>query len=275
MIGSLVITLREGLEAALIVGILLAYLARIGRSDRTPGIWLGTALALLASLAAGGAIYLTLGEFGGTAEQVFEGSAMLLAVGVLTYMVYWMCRQAADLRSNLQRQVTSALGGSRFALASLAFLVVVREGIELVLFLFGSVQTSTPAATLLGGLFGLALAVVLGYGIYRGGLRIDLRAFFGVTGVLLVFFAAGMLAHGVHEFVEAGLLPGIVQPVWDLGSVLPEGSVPGQFLKALFGYSDDPSLLEVGAYVVYLVGLLWPYLSPVGLRTRLAAGRSA
>jgi high-affinity iron transporter len=274
MVSSLVITLREGLEAALIVGILLAYLAKTGRRDRAPGVWLGTGLALLVSLAVGAAIYFTLGEFEGTAEQLFEGSAMLLAVGVLTYMVYWMRRQASDLRSSLQRQVASALGGTRVALASLAFLVVVREGLELALFLFGSAQTSTPAATLVGGLLGLALAVVLGYGVYRGGLRIDFRAFFGVTGVLLVFFAAGMLAHGIHEYVEAGLLPGIVLPVWDLGPVLPESSLLGQFLKALFGYSDDPSLLEVGVYVVYVVGLLWPYWRPLGARTRQAAGRS-
>ncbi len=275
MVSSLVVTLREGLEAALIVGILLACLVRLGRSDRAPSIWLGTGLAVLVSLAAGAAIYATMGEFEGTAEQVFEGSAMLLAVGVLTYTAYWVRRQAAHLRSDLQRQVASALAGSRFALASLAFLVVVREGVELALFLFGSAQTSTPAATLAGGLLGLALAVGLGYGLYRGGLRIDLRAFFGVTGVLLVFFAAGMLAHGVHEFVEAGVLPGLVVPVWDLGDVLPEKSLPGQFLKALLGYSDDPSLLEVIAYVTYLVGLLWPYLRPVAGRARLAADQGA
>ena len=275
MVSSLVITLREGLEAALIVGVVLAYLKRVGHGDRAPGIWLGTGLALIASLTAGAALLITVGELEGRVEQIFEGSAMLLAVGVLTYMVYWMRRQATSLRANLQRQVASALGGSRFALASMAFLVTVREGLEIVLFLFGSVQTSSPAATIVGGLLGLTLAALLGLGVYHGGLRIDVRAFFGMTGVLLVFFAAGMLGHGIHEFVEADLIPGIVTPVWDLAEALPESSVPGQFLKALFGYSAGPSFVEVVAYVSYLVALLRPYLRPSAAKSQLATEQSA
>ena len=273
MASAFVITLREGLEAALIVGMLLSYLSRAGRGDRAASVWLGTGLAVLVAVGGGAAIFATVGGLEGAAEQLFEGAALLLAVGVLSYMVHWMRGQARDLRGSLQRQAAVALEASRWSLAAVAFLVVVREGLETALFLFGAAETSSPGATLAGGLLGLAAAIGLGYGIYRGGLRLDLRAFFSVTSLLLVFFAAGMLAHGVHEFVEAGLLPGLVDPLWDANSVLPESSTLGQFLKSLFGYSGSPTLLEVLAYTAYLAVMLRSYLP--GWAQRAAIGRAA
>jgi high-affinity iron transporter len=273
MISALVIGLREGLEAALIVGMLLSYLSRVGRRDRAASVWLGTALAALVAVGGGAAIFAMGGELEGTSEELFEGTALLLAVGVLSYMIHWMREQARDLRGNLQRQAAAALEASRWSLAAVAFLVVVREGLEMALFLFGSAETSSPIATLAGGLLGLAAAVAIGYAIYRGGLRLNLRSFFSVTGVLLIFFAAGMLAHGVHEYVEASVLPGLVNPLWNAGAILPEGSTRGQFVESLVGFSGTPTLLEVLAYLAYLGIMFRPYLP--GLSRREAIGRTA
>jgi high-affinity iron transporter len=257
VLGPLVITLREGLEAALVVGILLACLTRIGEGRRRSAVWLGVGLAVLASLLAGGAIFLTVGELQESAAQLFEGVTLIVAVGILSYMVLWMHRQAGDLRGNLQRQIAGASASrSNLPLALLAFVVVVREGLETGLFLFGSTRESQPIPALVGGLLGLAVAAGIGYGIYRGGLRLNLGAFFRVTGVLLVFFAAGMLAYGLHELVEASVFPAIVDPVYDLNAVLPDASPLGGFLKALLGYNGEPALSESVLYVVYLAGML-------------------
>jgi high-affinity iron transporter len=265
MLTSLLITLREGLEAALIVGIILAYLAKIGRVDSAKYVWLGTGLAVVASLAAGAAIYVTAGDLSGRAEQVFEGSTMTLAAAVLTWMIFWMRREAANVRTSLQSRIDSRLArGSWLGLAALAFVAVVREGIETVLFLFAASRTAeSPIWATIGGLIGLAAAIGIGYVLYRGTARLNLRAFFHVTSVILIVFAAGMLSHAVHEFVEAGIVPGVVQPVWDTGAVLPDGSGAGRFLASLLGYSSDPSLSEVAAWSFYLIGaftgFFWPH----------------
>ena len=273
MLTSLLITLREGLEASLIVGIILAYLAK----TRTPGsskyVWLGTGLAVLTSLAAGAAIYLTAGDLTGTAEQVFEGSAMLLAAGVLTWMIFWMRREAANVRTSLQSQIDSRLArGSWLGLATLAFVAVVREGIETVLFLFAASRTAeSPLWATFGGLGGLAAAIGIGYILYRGTARLNLRAFFNITSVILIVFAAGMFAHSVHEFAEAGIIPGIVQPVWNTGAVLPDESGAGRFLASILGYSSDPSLSEVSAWSLYLIGAFAGYFWP---RSKAKAARA-
>ena len=276
MIGSLVITLREGLEAALVISVVLAHLTRVGRQDRSASVWLGAGLAILVSTAVGSAIMPTIGSLEGTAEQVFEGTAMLLAVAALSYTILWMRRQAGAFQANLRHEVSRAVqDGSAWTLVGLAFLVVVREGIETVLFLFGAVQASSPVDTLIGGLLGLVLAVGLGLGLYRGGLHLDLRTFFNATALLLIMFAAGMLAHGAHELIEAGFLPGIIEPVWDLNPVLSEQSILGQFLKALFGYNGNPTLVEVAAYIAYLGAMTAIYLRPASPRRPLVVERGA
>lgn len=271
MLGSLVITLREGLEAALVVGILLAYLTRIDEGRRKPAIWLGVALAVLASLIAGGAIFATVGALDANAGRLFEGGTLLVAVGILSYMIVWMRRQAADLKGNLQRQVAEATTSrSNLSLALLSFVVVVREGLETALFLFGATRESSPLLVLVGGLAGLAVAVAVGYGIYRGGLRLNLGTFFRATGLLLVFFAAGMLAYGLHELIEARAFPALVDPLYNLNEILPEKSAVGEFLKALLGYNGNPALSETVLYVAYLAGMLRFYL---GGAERPAGGR--
>jgi high-affinity iron transporter len=263
MAASMLITLREGLEAALIVGIVLAYLAKTGTRGRSGAVWAGTVGAVVLSLLAGGLIFLTAGEFEGRAEEVFEGTAMFTAVGVLTYMIFWMRRQAINVRAHLVAQVNSALQvGGGLALGLLAFVAVGREGIETALFMFAATKAASPGAATAGGLLGLAAAVVLGFLLYRGTYRMNLRAFFNVTSVLLLLFAAGLLAHGIHEFHEAGLIPPLIEHLWDINAILSENSTAGSFLKALFGYNGNPSLVEVLAWAAYLGLVGWAYFRP-------------
>ncbi len=264
MLGSLLITLREGLEAALIIGIILAYLAKTDNRQGFKPVWLGVALGVLGSLVAGAIIYVSAGELSGRAEEIFEGIAMFLAVGVLTWMIFWMRRQAINIRANLQQEIQTVLTtGSSMGLVLLAFLAVVREGIETVLFLFAASRVDeSPVLFTAGGLLGLVVAIAIGYAIYKGAARLNLRAFFNVTSVLLILFAAGLLAHGIHEFHEAGIIPPVVEHVWDINNILPERSTAGRFLTAIFGYNGNPSLVEVAAYVVYLVLALGVYFRP-------------
>jgi high-affinity iron transporter len=219
-----------------------------------PAVWYGALSAVLVSLIAG--VLLT--AFGlsleGAAEEVFEGVAMLLAAAVLTWMIFWMNRQARSIKGELESGVDQALstGGTR-ALFSLAFLAVVREGVELALFLTAATFASDPRSTILGSLLGIAVAILLGWGLFASTVRLNLRRFFQVTGVLLILFAAGLVAHGVHEFNEAGWIPSVVEHVWDINPILDEESTAGSLLKALFGYNGNPSLTEVLAYLAYFV----------------------
>ncbi len=264
MLASFLITLREGLEAALIIGIILAYLARTDNRQGFKPVWLGTSLAVLVSLIAGAAIYFLAGEFSGQAEEIFEGLAMFLAVGVLTWMIFWMRKQAVNIKAHLHAQIQSVLtSGSSRGLVLLAFVVVVREGIETVLFLFAAtkIAESTVLFTV-GGFLGLAIAIIIGYSLYKGATRLNLRVFFNVTSLVLIFFAAGLLAYGIHEFIEAGIIPIVVEHVWDINHILPEKSTFGRFLTAIVGYNGNPSLVEVGAYFVYLASAFGFYFRP-------------
>ena len=259
MVAALLITLREGLEAALIVGIVLGVLRKLGHADRGRRVWAGVAAAVAASIVAALALNALGVAFEGRGEQTFEGVAMLVAAGVLTWMIFWMQRQGRDIRAELETDVRRAAARTNvWGLFSLSFVAVLREGIETVLFLTAAAFGATALQTLVGGALGLALAVVLGWLMFAAGRRLNVRAFFGVTSVLLLLFAAGLVAHGVHELQEASLLPTIVEHVWDVNFILDEGSVAGELLTALLGYNGNPSLLEVLAYVAYLavVGVL-------------------
>ena len=265
MLGSFLITLREGLEAALIIGIILAYLARTDNRQGFKSVWLGVSFAVLGSLIAGAGIYFLAGEFSGQAEEIFEGLAMFVAVGVLTWMIFWMRKQAADIKVHLHAQIQSVLtSGSSLGLVMLAFVVVVREGIETVLFLFAATRvTESPLSFTLGGLLGLVIAIVIGYSLYKGSSRLNLRTFFNLTSVVLIVFAAGLLAHGIHEFQEAGIIPIVVEHMWDINHILSEKSTFGLFLKAILGYNGNPSLIEVVAYPLYLILALGSYFRPI------------
>jgi high-affinity iron transporter len=252
MLASALITLREGLEAALIVGIVMGVLRKMGRADRSRPVWAGVLAAVAVSVVARLAFNALGVAFEGRGEAIFEGVAMLLAAGVLTWMIFWMQRQGrkiqADLETDVRRAVTEE---SAWALFTLAFVAVVREGIETVLFLTAAAFSATGAQTLIGGALGLTVAIGIGWLIFVAGKELDVRAFFRVTGVVLVLFAAGLVAHGVHELQEAALVPTIVEHVWNVNPILSEDSTVGQFLQALFGYNGNPSLIEVLSYIAY------------------------
>jgi high-affinity iron transporter len=256
------ITLREGLEAALIVGIVLAYLGKIGHTDRRGAVWGGVTAALAASIVLAVVLQLLGAKFEGRAEEIFEGVTMFLAVAVLTYMIFWMRFQGHHLRQELEQGVRAAVSGTQgWTLASLAFFAVFREGVETALFLSAAGFATDGGSTLWGGLLGLGIAVALGWLIFNTAVQIPLQRFFDMTSLLLLLFAAGLMAHGVHEFQEAGLLPTYSAPVWDINPVLPEKSLVGSFMMTLFGYNGDPSLLEVFSYLAYwvavLIGVRW------------------
>ncbi|HID89234.1 MAG TPA: hypothetical protein EYH27_01925 [Anaerolineales bacterium] len=223
MLASGLITLREGLEAALIVGIVLSVLRRLGHADRARAVWAGVAAAVGSSLVVGLAIQRLGVAFEGRGEEIFEGATMLLAAVVLTWMIFWMRRQGRQIQTELEQDVRRATAtGGNGPLFALAFIAVVREGIETVLFLTAAAFTATPAHTLLGGVLGLALAVGLGWLMFAAGRRLNIRLFFRVTGILLLLFAAGLVAQGVHEFQEAALLPTFVEHVWNINPILDE-----------------------------------------------------
>ena len=257
--ASFVIALREGIEAALIVSIVLAYLKQLGATDRSRLVWWGTGLAVLLSAAVGTAIFAAGAEFEGTAEEVFEGLVTLAAVGVLTWMIFWMRRQGARIKSQLKEKVDTALVTGGLALAGLAFFAVLREGIETALFLFAAAKgtavegTEVAAATqVTGAILGLSIAVILGVLLYRGGIRMNLRSFFRVTGSLLIVVAAGLFAFSLHELQEAGWLPFLETQAFDFSSRLPDDAGAGAILRGLIGYHADPTWLEVVGWAGYL-----------------------
>lgn len=256
MAASFLITLREGLEASLIVGILITYLVRIGQRRHVGKVLWAVVAALLASGLLALAIHLTLGSFEGATEKIFEGCLMLLAAGVLTYMVFWMHQHSRRLKGELQRRVDLALsGGSLWALFTLGFISVLREGVETVLFL-SALARQEGGASLLGAGLGLLVAVGLGAAFFLGARRIDLRPFFLLTGALLLLLAGGLLAHGIHEFVSVGWLPPLVDEVYSWESWLPEKEGIGVFLRALFGYDSNPSGLVFISYWIYVIAIL-------------------
>ncbi len=257
MVAAALITLREGLEAALIVGIVLGYLKKIGRLDRQGAVWAGVVVAVLASIAVTGALQILGAEFEGRTEQIFEGITMFLAVLVLTYMIFWMRYQGRYLQQALEKEVRAALSARQGrALTGLAFFAVFREGVETALFLSAAGFATDGGNALWGGLLGLVVALAIGWLIFNTTAHIPLGRFFNITSLLLLLFAAGLAGHGVHEFEEAGLLPPIIAPLWDVNPVLAETSLLGSFLKALFGYNGDPSLLEVVSYLSYWIAVL-------------------
>jgi len=262
MLASLLLTFREGLEAALIVGIILGYLAQIGHQDRRRWVWAAVGIATVLSIGVAVALEIIGAEFEGTAEYVFEGIAMLTAVVVLTWMIFWMRNHAHLIAHELKDDLHDAINKQHnWALFGVAFLAVFREGIETALFLTAARLASDGVSTIIGGSVGLALAVIAGWAIYSSSVHLNVRRFFDVTSVLLLVFAAGLLAHGVHEFQEAGLLPVFVEHLWDTSAILDDGSDGGAVLRVLTGYNDNPSLLEVISYIGYwltlVVSLSW------------------
>ena len=263
MLPSFVIGLREGLEAALIVGIIAAFLTTRGRGLRS--MWLGVALAiaLCASLAV---IFTVIGsQLSFKAQETLEGVLSLVAVAGVTYMIVWMRRHSRELKGHLETRAALALtAGSGLALAFMAFFAVLREGLETAIFLLAAFQqTADPLVAGLGALIGVLVAVGLGYGIYKGGVRIDMARFFKVTGVVLVFVAGGLLASAVHEFAEAGVLTIGQNPAFDMSWLVSPGSVQASLITGMFGLQPVPTVAEVFVWLAYVVPMTVYILKPV------------
>jgi high-affinity iron transporter len=261
MLPGLLLSFREGLEAALIVGIVLGVLKKLGRNDRARAVWLGAAAATVLSVLAAVGLTAAGAELKGSAEVLFEGFTMVLAAGILTWMIFWMQRQGRFVRQGLESQVREAMSGEpNRGLFLVALVAVLREGIELALFLTAAALASSAQQTWIGGILGLALAVVIGYALFASTVKLDVRRFFQVTGAILLLFAAGLVARSVHEFVEMGWLPALMERVWNTAAVLNDQSVLGQVARSLLGYSNSPTLAEVIGYAAYLavvLALLW------------------
>jgi len=257
MLATFFLMLREGLEAALIVGIVSAYLAKIGRRDALPKVALGVGAAIGLSIAIGVAVTLTIEELPEIIQATAAGIAALVAVAVLTWMLFWMRRQGRALKGELEHGVDLAISeGTTAALVGLAFVAVIREGVETVLFLIPILSfNGTGVDTLAGGLLGLVVAGGFGWAIFVAGIRVNLRRFFTVTGTVLIFVSAGLVAFAIAEFGDAGLLAngGVA---FDLNGVLPDTSPIGSILHGLFGYRSAPTPLELLGYVAYLVPVL-------------------
>jgi high-affinity iron transporter len=256
VLPAYILSLREGLEAALIIGIVLGALRQTQRRDLFFFIWIGTGSAALLSVIA--ALLLTrLGlELKDPGEAIFESLTMLLAAGILTGMIFWLTRHSGNMKENLENSLQRASAAGRWSLFGLAFIAVLREGVELALFLTAAVFASNAHLTLLGALFGLGTAILIGWLLFATTIRLDLRRFFQVTGLVLILFAAGLVLRGVGELIIAGWIPALIPHIWDLGKFLNEESVLGQTLGALFGYSASPSLMQLLAYMIYFGAVL-------------------
>ncbi len=264
MFIAFLIMLREGIEAALIVGIAAGYLKQTGANRLMPAVWIGTAAAALICLAVGIALNLASAEFPQREQELFEAVVGFAAVAILTSMVFWMRKAARSLKSNLQHSIDAAIHGHRhrgLALVGIAFFAVAREGLESAFFLLAVFQQSKGVAVPLGAIAGLLLAIAVGYAVYQGGARLNLKIFFRWTGAFILFVAAGLLAGSVRALHEAGIWNGLQATAFDLSGILPSDGLLGSVLAGLLGYHDTPSLGEVIAYFALLLPALLFFFS--------------
>jgi high-affinity iron transporter len=261
MLPNYLIGLREGLEAALVVSILVAYIVKSGRTDQLPRVWGGVGVAVAASLAAGAV--LTFGPRGLSfeAQEAIGGSLSILAVGFITWMIFWMARTARGMRSELEERADAAISAGGWSLAAVATLAVGREGLETALFLWTATEAAgSTIEPLVGAALGLATAVGLGLLIHRGTVRINLRRFFFVTGALLIFVAAGVLSYGIHDLQEARILPGLNALAFDVSSTVSPSSWYGTLLKGTLNFSPRTTWLELIAWLGYLIPVLTTFM---------------
>ncbi|MFM8267201.1 MAG: FTR1 family protein [Ilumatobacteraceae bacterium] len=267
--ASFLITLREGFEVSLVLAILISYLVKTGRTAEVSAVWRGAGLAAGMCLLAGVAIHLAIGGLHGTANQITEGVIAVAAASVLTWMIFWMRTNARTLGSELRGRVDAATTAT--ALAAIAFVATVREGLETALFLL-SAETSSDSgfAVVAGGVVGLVVAGGLGWLVYRGGSRLDLRRFFQITGVLLIFFAAGLVGKATHEFREAlGLESGgLIDPAWSVASGLWADGTFYEFMKGFFGWHRETEWIRLISYVAYFIPVMYMFVRAGGPTVR-------
>ncbi|MFB6514833.1 iron uptake transporter permease EfeU [Streptomyces virginiae] len=262
MFGNYLIGLREGLEASLVVCILVAYLVKTDRRDALRPVWLGIAIACGISLAFGAMLEFGTQELTFEAQELLGGTLSIISVGLVTWMVFWMKRTARHLKADLHGKLDTALAMGTGALVATAFLAVGREGLETALFVWASVRASGEgsSAPLIGVLLGIATAIALGYLFYRGTLKINLAKFFRWTGAMLVIVAAGVLAYGVHDLQEARFLGGLGDKAFDISETIPPDSWYGTLLKGVFNFQPDPTVLQLTVWLLYLVPVLTLFL---------------
>jgi len=263
MLSTFLIALREGLEAALIVGILVAYVVKTDRRQLLTPIWTGVGIALAASFALGGFLSFTSAELSERGEQFFAGTTSFVAVGLVTWMVFWMKRVARTLKNDLHGKVDTALSAGPLALAAAAFFAVAREGLETALFVYTNFKTvAATSSASIGLVAGLAVAVILGYLIYNRSIKLNLSKFFTITGVALIIVAAGVLSYGVHEYQELGWLPGDGSYAWDISSVMAKDSIAGTLLAGTVGFDVNTSWVQLALWATYLGLVLRLYTRP-------------
>ncbi|MGW6643033.1 iron uptake transporter permease EfeU [Streptomyces iakyrus] len=264
MFSNYLIGLREGLEASLVVCILIAYLVKTDRKDALKPIWTGIAVAIALAFGFGCALEFGSQELTFQAQEALGGSLSILAVGLVTWMVFWMRRTARHLKSELHGRLDAALAMGTGALVATAFLAVGREGLETALFVWASIHAASDGTPrpLLGVALGLLTAVFLGWLFYRGALRINLARFFTWTGGMLVVVAAGVLAYGVHDLQEADFLPGLTDKAFDISGTIPPDSWYGTLLKGILNFQPDPTTLQVTVWLLYLIPTLTLFLAP-------------
>ncbi len=253
MLANVLIGLREGLEAGLVVGILVAYLHKIGRTEVLPRLWIGITAAIGLSLAVGAV--LTFGPYGLSfqAQEILGGALSIVAVGMVTWMTFWMARHARGLGRELRAGVDRAVTGSALALVTLGVVSVGREGIETALFVWASVNAGADAVVgTTGAVLGILVAVVISYLIYRGLVRINLSRFFFWTGLFLIVVAAGVLAYGVHDLQEASVIPGVTAVAYSLATLIPSTSWYGAALAGIFNFTPEPTVAQVIVWVAYV-----------------------
>jgi high-affinity iron transporter len=271
VLANFLIGLREGLEASLVVGILVAYLVRTGRRDKLPAIWLGVGAAIALSLAVGATLTFTSARMSFRAQEAFGGVMSIVAVAFVTWMIFWMRRAARSMKGELHGKVDKALAMGTGALVTTAFIAVAREGLETALFVWSAVKsTGEGARPLVGVVLGLTLAAALGWLLYRRAVTINLARFFRWTGAGLVVVAAGVLAYGVHDLQEAGFLPGLHSLAFDVSGTISTSSLLGALLKGVFNFSPRTSWLEAVTWTLYLVPVMVAFLRP-GRRPAAAA----
>ena len=274
MLIPFLIMLREGIEAALIVGIVASYLQQSGRQALMPAVWVGVLLATALSLFAGAGLQLLAAEFPQKQQELFEGVVGFIAVFMLTSMVFWMRKAARSIKGQLHASIDRALvrtDGAGWALIGMVFLAVAREGLESVFFLLAIFQQSRGWEAPVGALAGIAVSVAIGYGLYSGGVRLDLRRFFRLTGLFILLVAAGLLAGVLRKFHEAGLWNHLQQVLFDMGEALPMDSPVGAVLSGLLGYQSAPVLGEGIVYVLFLAVTFFFFLRPMPPATVQAA----
>ncbi|MBI2649695.1 FTR1 family protein [Candidatus Woesearchaeota archaeon] len=270
MLESFLVTSRETLEASLVVGIVLAYLNKTNNQNYRKTVYYGIVFGIFASIIAAFIFTFFANGYEGKAEQVFEGTTMLIGAFLLTTMILWMMQQrhiAKDIEGRVEKHLMNSQPlFSHIGIFVLIFVAIIREGVETVIFL--NAINYASGINFLGGTLGIISAIVAGYLFFISTKKINLKKLFNISSILLILFAAGLVAHGVHEFEEAGVVSGIIAPLFDINHSLNEKGIVGSFLKGLFGYNGNPSLLEVIAYASYLGIIFYLYKRIEGSRVK-------